>query len=413
MLIPGFISPPPPSKTPLSHEAYVWQRTHTPEVRSAVESHGGQFRQLTFLAAEVRWPSRDKVAPPETVRVKLDLPPASDCPALGLALRIHAYRGSFEARSPAMRHIVALALEVIKRAESDGHRVSELQLDFDAAESQLDSYALCLAELRHAVAPVPVAFTALPAWLDRPAAFARLAGTTGRFILQVHSLELPASPATIAPLCDPGEALRAIRRAACAGVPFRVALPTYGYEAGFDARGRFIGIAADGSARSWPAGSTVRTVRADTAAMAGLVSILQRQHPAALTGLAWYRLPVQGERLNWPWPALASVMQGKVPAARVNLETVPSPGDPALLHLTVRNTGDDDAFSAPVISLNWAGTRRVAADALSGFSFMTDSPNAVKLAAPAGFRLPPRTSQPIAWLRFERPPDSFHVTHSY
>lgn len=410
--IPGLVSGPPPSQTPLTQEAYVWQRTHTPEVRSAVERGGGKFQRLTFLAAELRWPARDWAAPPEIVRVKLDLPPADVCPAIGLALRVHAYHGSFAADSPATRHLAALALEVIKNAETGGHRVSELQLDFDAAESQLDSYALWLAELRRMVAPVPVAFTALPSWLDHPAAFARLARSAGGFVLQVHSLALPSSPAAISPLCEPAEALRAIRRAADAEVPFRVALPTYGYEVGFDPRGRFLGIAADGSARVWPAGATVRTVRADPAALASLVSGFQRQHPAQLTGLIWYRLPVDGERLNWPWPALAAVMQGRTPGARVHLEVASSPADPALLQITLRNSGDDDALSTPAASLNWSGARRVAADALAGFSFAAESATSARLEAPAGFRLPPGSTRPVGWLRFDHPPTSFHATPS-
>lgn len=414
MVIRGLISPAPASKTPLTQEAYVWQRTHTAAVRSAVAQHAEQFTRLTFLAAEVSWPAQNPASSPVTVRVNLDLPPADACPALGLALRIHAYRGSFAAGSPAVKHLTALAREVITDTKARGYRVTELQVDFDAAESQLDSYATLLAGLRQTIAPVPVAFTALPAWLDHPAAFARLSRSAGGFVLQVHSLTLPASPSALHPLCEPGDALRAIRRAAKAGagVPFRVALPTYGYDIGFDSRGRYLGIAADGSARVWPAGAIVRNVRSDPAAMAGLVSGLQRQHPAALTGLIWYRLPVAGERLNWPWPALAAVMQGRTPAAQIAVEAVSTPADPALVHISLRNLGDDDAFTSPVATINWSGTRRVAADTLAGFSFSAESSNRMMISAPAGFRLPPGATQTIGWLRFDRPPDSFHVTSS-
>lgn len=410
MVIRGLITPLPPSKTPLTHEAYVWQRTHTAAVRSAVAQHVVQFTRLTFLAAEVTWPDRNPAAPPVTIRINLDLPPTDVCPTVGLALRIHAYRGSLADGSPAMKHLTVLAREAISRAESGGHRVSELQLDFDAAEPQLDAYASCISGLRLAVAPVPVSFTALPSWLDRSAAFTRLARSADGFVLQVHSLTLPSSPALLPPLCEPPAALRAIRRAAGAGVSFRVALPTYGYDIGFDSRGRYLGIAADGSTRVWPAGTTLKNVRADPASMATLVSVLQRQHPAALTGITWYRLPVPGERLNWPWRALAAVMQGRVPAAQITVEAASAPADPALMHIALRNSGDDDAFAPPSVSINWSGARRIAADTLAGFSSCAESSVQMQLSAPAGFRLPPGSTQPIGWLRFDRPPDFFHVT---
>lgn len=408
MLAPGLIPPPPANGKPLTHEAYVWQRKHTADVVAAVAERGGQFRQLTFLATEINW---EKGSAPEIARIDLSaLASGSATTALGLALRAHAIPGRLEVGTPAARRISDLAVELIQNAAARSRRIDELQIDFDAAESQLDSYALCLAELRRTIAPVRLAFTALPAWLDHTAAFGRLARSADSFILQVHSLALPDSPRALPPLCEAGAALRAIRRAAKFGVPFRAALPTYGYEVCFDARRRYKGIAADGSARAWPAGSTVRTVRADPAAMAGLVSVLQRQHPAALTGLAWYRLPVGEETLNWPWPALAAVMQGRVPAASVSIEADASPADPALFRIAVRNSGEDDAFSLHPISLDWSGARLVAADALAGFSYGDEADGGVKLSASSGFRLPPGRTRAVGWMRFDRPPSSFHVT---
>ncbi|MEY4488296.1 MAG: hypothetical protein RIQ79_804 [Verrucomicrobiota bacterium] len=402
----------PPSPAPLTQEAYVWQHAHNASVQNAIAEHGSAFRQITVLAAEVTWPPRAE-ASPEIKRISLKLPPANTCPPIGLAIRVHAYRGSFSPEAPATRQLVALAHELISRIEADGHHVREFQIDFDAAESQLDAYRCWLEALRSSLAPVPVAFTALPSWLDHPAAFTRLARAADGFILQVHSLALPASPDALAPLCDPGAALRAIRLAAEAGVPFRVALPTYGYEAAFDPRRhRFLGLAADGSARAWPADAIIRTVRADPATLANLVSGLQRHHPAALTGLTWYRLPIFGERLNWPWPTLAAVMDGREPAAKVSIEAVSAPADPALIRLVLRNSGEADAISLSDVVINWSDARRVAADALAGFSIDAETTTRVRLSPPSGFRLPPDATLPVGWLRLNHAPSSFHATLS-
>ena len=64
-----------------------------------------------------------------------------------------------------------------------------------------------VALLRKQSAPTPVVLTALPSWLDRPAAAALLEAADG-YVLQVHSLVRPASPEAMAPLCDPEAAAR-------------------------------------------------------------------------------------------------------------------------------------------------------------------------------------------------------------
>jgi hypothetical protein len=412
LLAPQIIRPPSLPGLQLTQEAYVWQHTHNPGVQNAISEHGSAFRQITVLAAEVSWPSRDPAAMPDITRVALKLPSPDTCPPIGLALRVHAYRGSFSADSPATRRLVALARELVSRTEAGGHRVCEFQIDFDAGESQLDAYLQWLEVLRSSLAPVPVAFTALPVWLDHAGSFRRLARASDGFVLQVHSLTLPASPDVLTPLCDPSAAMRAIRIAADCNVPFRVALSTYGYEVVFDQHRRFLGISADGSARSRPAGSICRIIRSDYAELANIVSSLQRQHPAPLTGIIWYRLPVAGERLNWPWLTLAAVMEGRVPAANLHVEGVASPTDPALIHIMLTNSGEADAFQIPVTTLNWSGANRVASDALAGFSSDTDTATSARLSPPAGFRLQPSASVSVAWLRFDHAPLSFHATFS-
>ncbi|MGB0421911.1 MAG: hypothetical protein ACPGL0_12155, partial [Limisphaerales bacterium] len=44
-----------PSKAPLKHEAYLWQRLWDESVNQAVMSQGESFEQMLILAAEIDW----------------------------------------------------------------------------------------------------------------------------------------------------------------------------------------------------------------------------------------------------------------------------------------------------------------------------------------------------------------------
>ena len=69
----------------LPHDAYVWQRAWTSEVRDAVTQYASSFSNLVVLAAEVSW----KQGQPEVVRVPVDYAVLRSTPArVGLALRI-------------------------------------------------------------------------------------------------------------------------------------------------------------------------------------------------------------------------------------------------------------------------------------------------------------------------------------
>jgi hypothetical protein len=50
--------------------------------------------------------------------------------------------------------------------------------------------------------------------------------------------------------------------------------------------------------------------------VANLVHEWSIDPPANLAGLIWYRLPNEDDDLNWRWPTLAAVMQGRAPDPR-------------------------------------------------------------------------------------------------
>jgi hypothetical protein len=124
-----------PINGPLRHEAYVWQRTWNEPVREAVSQHAKDFHQIVLLSAEVRWRNKE----PQVVRVPIDYHAIrKTAMPVGLALRIGPYGGPFATTDKIAVFLSDLATALIAQARTNLVEVSELQIDFDCAESKLD-----------------------------------------------------------------------------------------------------------------------------------------------------------------------------------------------------------------------------------------------------------------------------------
>lgn len=390
-----------PARTnrPLPQQVYVWQRGHPAAVSTAVQAHAKSFQTLLVLAAEVSWKKSAATPTPQIARVPLDWAALQTAPRLGLAIRVNAYPGPFARNDPATNALTTLAHTLLADATTHGLTVTEFQIDFDAATSKLSGYQLWLEALRDAIAPVPLTFTSLPAWL-RSENFPALARTAPNYVLQVHSLARPEQADEPFTLCDPDAALSAINRAARLNVPFRVALPTYGYTLAFDSSGHFAGLSAEGPRPTGKHDFTFREIRADSAALATLVRTLSAEHPVALTSLIWYRLPIATDQLNWSWPTLAAVMQGRAPAP--HLRVMPQPQGNGLFELALINDGEGD-FSGPVhVLARWRDARRIGADALNTFALSAEDATSLQFVA-TSCPLPAGTQRVIGWLRLSNP----------
>jgi hypothetical protein len=243
--------------------------------------------------------------------------------------------------------------------------------------------------------------TALPVWMRQRRAFRTLIQAADGYVLQLHSLVLPEKKGQKLTLIEPRSAKGWAEEAARFGVPFRAALPTYGYEAAFDGQGRLLGVLAEGPLLSWSAGVTVHTVRSDPAAMAGLIRDWSRDRPAELAGVVWYRLPVAGDRLNWSWPALRAVMAGRAP--RGELRAVIRQPEPGLVEIDLLNAGEADAAWPATVRLYWSGAVPNAADGLSVYQIGAADRGEIRLERSAAGVLPPGERRTIAWLRFAVP----------
>jgi len=384
-------------------QAYVWQRAWTPAVVEAVKAGigaanaSGGFDRLVILAAELT-PS---AGPGEAVMVHPDY---AACRrggrAVGLAIRVNAYSGPFEADGAVTRHLVEVASAALGAARSGGVEPAELQIDFDCPTAKLTGYRVWVRAVRQAVAPVPVVITVLPSWMGA-SDFGELVEAADGFVLQVHSVDPRLLTAEGGTLCDPAAARAAVERAADFGRPFRVALPTYSYLAGVDAAGKLVGLAAEANRPSWGAGVRLVRLSSDPSAMAALMGAWSADRPASMTGVIWYRLPVAGDRLNWHRRTLAAVAAGRCP--RAALVAAASRAEPNLSDITIGNEGDADVPLPAGLRVRWAGAKLVACDGLAGFELVGQGDSDARFAPrdPAAGLLRPGQTMTIAWVRLD------------
>ena len=383
---------------PLTHNAYVWQRSWTDPVRNSLQEHARDFAGFIVLNAEVTW----KAKQPTVIHVSIDHAAlAATKQPVGLAVRIGPFAGSFLPDDPTTRFLASLAQSLVAEAQSHQLKPCELQLDFDCADSKLDGYRAWVNAIRKKIAPVPLTITVLPSWLRQPAFKSLIAATDG-YVLQVHSLERPRDFNAPFTLCDPAAALKAVKQAGEFPVTFRVALPTYGYLVAFDPSGRFIGLSAEGPSKTWPAGTKIREVRANPLEIPGLVQSISTNRPASLHGFIWYRLPISDDILNWRWPTLRAMVSARSP--RESLRAEARRVEPGLIEVSLVNDGELDISSRLAVEVRWSRegeARLIAADGLRGFESVDEGPSTLQFRNQSqSYRLPAGERQVIGWLRF-------------
>jgi hypothetical protein len=392
-----FVRPGRRASGSLRQEAYVWQRAWSQPVREAVAQHATNFSALALLKAEVSWQDRQ----PQVARVVLDYETLRKVERpIGIALRIGPYAGPFKANDPIGSFLTDLSASLVAEARTNQLQLSELQIDFDCAESKLDGYRVWVEVIQQRVAPLPVTITALPSWLDARA-FQRLATVATNYVLQVHSVERPKSFASPFTLCDPRAASRAVERAGRIGVPFRVALPTYGYLLAFDPAGKFIGLSAEAARPNWPTIAQVREISSNPIELAGLVQSWTHSRPAAMRGVIWYRLPTIVDNFNWRWPTLSAMLEARVPreVLRVNSRRVES----GLVEISLANEGELDISSRLALEVRWSKARLVAGDALRDFELADSSASAARFQTRSqSSRIRAGETLALGWLRFDQ-----------
>jgi hypothetical protein len=309
----------------LQQSAYVWQRQWTDATARAVAS-ATEFDTLLLLVAEVQPgdPARTTYPNVDWNAVKRSGRPA------GLVVRMGRCTGPISPDQPMMQAARAAAESSIAQARAAGVRITEVQIDFDCPTRLLPEYARWLAQLR--TLGVPLGITALPSWLDADG-FDDVLLAVDEWVLQVHWLDPKSGELFVA-----ASAQQAVERAAGHGRSFRVALPTYGYRLCRDKDGTVVDVVAEEPLRAEHPDHHPTEIIASANEISSLVKQWTHRRPAGMTGVVWFRLPVDGDVRNWSAETLRDVMQGKPCAAEVTARVVREAS--GVCTISVCNTGN-------------------------------------------------------------------------
>lgn len=367
---------------PLDHEVYVWQRDWTPELGDSLSEAGAVVEGVNVLAAEV---GVERGRPSwTTVGIRAEFLRLAGRPVTA-SVRLGSGFLTDRAAEGRVDWLVARCLDLLEGLRAAGIEPAGLQIDCDCPTSRLADYADWLRALRAAAGDTRLSITTLPTWLGS-AEFDDLVAEVDFFVLQVHALEKPRRREDPMTLCDTGRALRWIDRAAGFGVPFQLALPTYSLEVGFDGDGAFVGLGAERRV-DWGPSVTVKRLDPETRALAALIARLEQARPPELVGLIWFRLPVQGDRLNWPMVTWRRVLAGGIPRPSIQVHVLE---DGAVARdVVIENSGTAPLPLDAPVNLQMEPARIADVDGLGGF-------RAVPVAGGVEFHPGPRSRRHLA-----------------
>ena len=291
------------SDSPLKHAGYVWQRQWSSEVKTAVTNATPSLDCFMVLAGEIE--KHQNTFQYVDVSINREALAITQKP---IWLVYRSCAGFINEEGDSIFDISPHIRNGFVAAQNAGINIAGLQIDFDCPTEMLDGYALFLKQLQQQFLDIPLSITALPTWLPQQS-FRNVVSGLDHFVLQVHFLDRPKDIGSPLILCDTSKIPRWLEQASQVNIPFYLAFPTYGYRVYYDSAGVFSGLGAEASPDAI-IGHTSRDVYANPIAMAAIVQSLQESHPMTLLGIAWFRLPVEGDRFNWSWPILQTVMKG-------------------------------------------------------------------------------------------------------
>jgi hypothetical protein len=220
-----------------------------------------------------------------------------------------------------------------------------VEIDHDAATARIGDYARWLSDFKTLWENrSPIWITALPDWQHSPS-FGALLRAVDAVTLQVHAVDRPD-----AGLLVPERALAVVRIfEQTAATPLFVALPTYQLRVGWNANGsvRFV----EGEQPVAASATREQTLFVDPEGLAALARTLRETRTARRRGVAWYRLPREGDRQSLSM-ATFSALVSEAPTSQV-VDIQAKPGSDGATHdLVLHNPGPLDGSLPAAIS--WA-----------------------------------------------------------
>lgn len=373
------------SRTPapprvLAQDVYVWQRQWTPALRAALSTTDPQVTRWHVLAAELGASGRWIDIVPDAAALA-----ATGKPLL-MTVRINGQLARFDAAA-IETHLLAL----LDAWRARGLQPAALEIDYDCATARLPEYTAFLVRLKTRIAPLALAVTALPTWLESPRLDALLAAAD-ESVLQVHAVLDPRQG-----LFDPERARHWMARYAQRTTrPWHVALPAYGSRVVWDEQGR---IAAVESERALLAGGSGRELMAQPQVLARFVGALTQSPERGLAGITWFRLPTGDDRRAWSLSTWMAVLERRPLKPELAARMVASFTGP-LHEIRLDNTGDADAPLPLRVNIDPRGAdgNACAADGINGYALEQDRQGRYLRLTQTGL-LRAGSSREIGWLR--------------
>jgi hypothetical protein len=363
-----------PDAPALDQQLYIWQRQWTPAHAAALRDSRSDFSTLRVLALQAfpnaGW-SRARI---DSALLKTDGRPL-----------IAVIRLDGQLKALDQQQVTAQILEVLADWQAQGLTLSGVEIDHDAGNARLPSYAEFLKHLRSALPDaLPLSITALPAWLDS-AQLPTLLQSVDSSVLQVHAVSDPRRG-----LFDPDQALKWAKAwARITDKPFYLALPAYGVALLPDDGGAPV---VESEVQLERAGQR-RELLADPLQLSQLGLALRADPPAHLAGLIWFRLPLANDRRAWSLTTLRAVARGDQLHSRLDVAFSEHNG---LYDIKLDNPGNLDSAWPARITLKAQSCE--GADALAGYS-LQQSPDLLTFTRLRDGRLPAGGQRVIGWAR--------------
>jgi len=220
---------------------------------------------------------------------------APDWPALQTAVRpmVLVVRINGQLKDFPQTQVLQQIVRLRAQWQAAGVTLAGIEIDHDCATARLPAYAAFLHALRQQMESKEVlSITALPTWLTSLALDALLAAAD-EAVLQVHAVMNPRQG-----LFDPKRASGWVQEfAQRTRHPWRVALPTYSTRVTWNARGMVTAIESEQATLA--TSDMAQELMAQPQVMADFAAQLERDAPAGLAGIVWFRLPTEDDVRAW------------------------------------------------------------------------------------------------------------------
>jgi Protein of unknown function (DUF3142) len=335
--------------SPLSHDAYVWQRLWTPALKQALRISAHLIDHWHVLAAELSENG-------QFIHVDLDAKALKETarPVI-LVIRINGQWTKWQSES-----VIQNSLDLVNKWRQKGIDVTGLEIDYDCATAKLSTYAVMLGKLRQTLSnqKLVLMITALPSWL-KSAELTNLINQSDEVVLQVHSV------------MNPQQGLLDIKKAeswvnefsSLTNRRFRVALPNYGSRISWDNQGQPIAVESETPMVLTTDFAQELSIQPQT--IAKLLDVWRSHKPFNMIGIVWFRLPTRDDQRAWSLRTWHAVMQQKSLMPVIVAEAKPAKAT-GVFDVVIKNISDIDS-TAP-IELKISNTESCnAADALNAY----------------------------------------------